>query len=767
MKINIASLIILIVGSLFATSAKAQATTKSYDSLTVDALTKLHERYRVAGLDQREFSPNELWAVLGPIIDRPGDPTREKVGHSAKGRPLYLVRYGHGPTQILLWSQMHGDESTATMALVDIFNFLTASPDHPLAQRIAEELTILAVPMLNPDGAKHFRRRNAQGIDINRDALRLATPEAETLKHIQQRFQPDFGFNLHDQNPRTRVGHTDRMAAIALLAPSYNEAQDDNASRLRAKHLAATIRQAIEPLVGGHITRYSADFNPIAFGDNMQKWGVSTVLIESGGWKNDPEKQYLRKVNFVALLTAFNSIAAGSYKTTDISAYSSLPMNGSGMYDLLIKGGTIIAPELSPYRADLLINYNNPIEQTDGYVTNVGHLAGYSTAIDTLNVSGLFIHLQRSLPDPPTDAPVIWDGMPAKLVVRRGPEPTSKAVWVMDGGVPYHPKDSNNNQQNQYQSEGMATAGSYAPPRKDNILQSKLETLVKDFKGRVGVYVHHLRTGATASVNAHSLFPTASLIKIPILLTVFQRIEDGVLDYRQTLTFRDSLRIDAPEDIIALFKDGAKIKLSEAVMLMLTVSDNTAALWLQQLIGRSVPASKRKEMDFWRRWGRGGLAVNNWLVEHGFKKTRSNSGVPRRKAAYERYGWGQTTPREMTEMLVRIRKGEAVSPAASNVMFRALTRTYVDGRALSQIPPTVQTISKQGWVRRSRSEVVLVNAPHGDYVFCVITAKQEDTRPTYDNAGYVVIRDISRLLWNYFEPTSNWQPLDSVKQYYD
>lgn len=430
----------ILLACLSIVKGEAQVSGQSQDEPSLQTLLELFEQYRVDGLERRDFSPDQYWSVLGAIVDQPEGLSRELVGHSSMDRPLYLVSYGEGPIEVMLWSQMHGDESTATMALADIFHFLTAAPNHPLAKRIAEKLTILAVPMLNPDGAEHFRRRNAQSIDINRDAVRLSTPEARTLKSLQERFHPKFGFNLHDQNPRTRVGESQRMAAIALLAPSFNEAQDDNAVRMRAKHLSATIRQAIEPLVGGHITRYNANFNPRAFGDNMQKWGVSTVLIESGGWKGDPEKQYLRKVNFVALLTAFDAIATGSYKTADITAYTGLPLNGSSGYDLLITGGTIVAPGLPPYRADLVLNYGNIVTQTEARVRDVGHLVDVTSAKDTLDVSGLFIHLKPSVQNPPVDEPKVWIGMPAQFIIRKGADPSSRIVWVMDGGVPYRPK---------------------------------------------------------------------------------------------------------------------------------------------------------------------------------------------------------------------------------------------------------------------------------------------------------------------------------------
>jgi beta-lactamase class A len=99
-----------------------------------------------------------------------------------------------------------------------------------------------------------------------------------------------------------------------------------------------------------------------------------------------------------------------------------------------------------------------------------------------------------------------------------------------------------------------------------------------------------------------------------------------------------------------------------------------------------------------------------------------------------------------------------VSPAASEEMYRHLTRSYWTGEALSQLPPTVQAASKQGAVDRSRSEVVLVNAPSGDYVFCLITKNQQDQSWTYDNEGYVLLRRVSALLWRHFEPRHPWTP---------
>lgn len=280
----------------------------------------------------------------------------------------------------------------------------------------------------------------------------------------------------------------------------------------------------------------------------------------------------------------------------------------------------------------------------------------------------------------------------------------------------------------------------------DKNLTRKLEDLVKNFNGDAGLYVHHLKSGKTVAINADTIFPTASMIKVPITIGVFDKIEKDVLKYDSILTYHDSL-LYAGEDILGSFKSGEKISLSKVLMLMITTSDNTASLWSQHLAGT-------------------GTAINSWLEKNGYVHTRVNSRTPGRENNRTKYGWGQTTPREMAELLVSIRKGKVISPRASERIYRNLSRIYWDGGALSQIPPYIQTASKQGMVDRSKSEVVLVNAPHGDYVFCVITKHQKDERWVRDNEGYVLLRKVSRLLWEYFEPSDRWEPAEKIEEWW-
>ena len=357
-------------------------------TLPTQELISIHESFRVTGLDDRRFNHATYWRTVTPFVG--GSVGMTVAGHSAEGREINLVTFGSGPTTVLLWSQMHGNESTASMALADIIRFFHDAPDHPVAQRIANGASIHMIPMLNPDGAERFQRRNAQGIDVNRDARRLQTPEGQTLKAVRDALDPDFGFNLHDQSARYRVGQSDRGVAIALLAPAFNEAKDVDAKRRRAMQVASLLIEAMDPLVGGHIAQYDDTYNPRAFGDLMGAWGASTILIESGGWADDPQKQHLRKTNFVGILAALDAIATGQYASYDPEAYTSLQFNGNSVPDLLVSGGTIVVAGLQPLAADLLINYDRPLLQQGGRITDIGDMLGVE-AQDTLHIDGLYV----------------------------------------------------------------------------------------------------------------------------------------------------------------------------------------------------------------------------------------------------------------------------------------------------------------------------------------------------------------------------------------
>ena len=310
-----------------------------YQSLTSFSkkLDSSYEKYRVEGFPKRHFEPGQFHeiidGVVGTTIRRV---TVREAGKSFEGRSIRLFSAGRGKTNVLLWSQMHGDESTATMAITDILNYLFVTAGEKATAKILSALTVHFLPILNPDGASRCVRRTAQGIDMNRDALALQTPEGKILRQLQKQFRPRFGFNLHDQELST-VGASRSITAIGLLAPAFDERRKDNAVRTRAKCLASVFAHAITPAAKGSIARYDDTFEPRAFGDNMQKWGTSTLLVESGHASGDPEKQRIRKLNFTGILTCLYAIATGGYTRARIADYEGLPFNGKKAYETIIR----------------------------------------------------------------------------------------------------------------------------------------------------------------------------------------------------------------------------------------------------------------------------------------------------------------------------------------------------------------------------------------------------------------------------------------------
>lgn len=322
--------IFTLVLAIFSLSAIAQVndmTTSLYDS---------YSKYKESSLDNRRIKHEDIQPLINKLKSNPAY-TVQKVGESIKGKNISLISVGTGDTSVLLWSQMHGDEPTATQAIFDIFNFLNSTDFKAEKEQLLSKLTLHFMPMLNPDGAEVFTRRNALGIDINRDALMLQSPESQILKRIRDSLDADFGFNLHDQSTYYNAERTDKPATISYLAPAYNYEKDINDVRGNAMKVIVFMNNIIQNYAPGQVGRYNDDFEPRAFGDNIQKWGTSAILIESGGYKNDVEKQEIRKLNFVSILSACYIIANGEYKNIPVEDYEKIPQNDRKLFDLKIE----------------------------------------------------------------------------------------------------------------------------------------------------------------------------------------------------------------------------------------------------------------------------------------------------------------------------------------------------------------------------------------------------------------------------------------------
>ena len=322
----------------------------------------------------------------------------EKAGESVEGRAIYHVSVGKGPYPVLLWSQMHGDEPTATAALFDVFEYLRRRQNEPAVQRLLSALTLHVIPMLNPDGAERFQRRNAQGIDVNRDALRLQTPEGRILKGVRDRWRPAVGFNLHNQNWRTSVGDPPKPASMSLLSVAFDPARSDSEGRQLTRKLCAVIRDAVEPFAPGQIGRYDDEFEVRAFGDNVTLWGTPVVLIETGGWPSAQPDATLVRLNFIAILSALESLASKRVEGADPQRYESLPMNESRVFYIIVRNATVInGAGIPPFVADIGVIANRRVRQTAGsrdlqmslIVEDIGDLrtSGGFTTIDATGMT--------------------------------------------------------------------------------------------------------------------------------------------------------------------------------------------------------------------------------------------------------------------------------------------------------------------------------------------------------------------------------------------
>jgi beta-lactamase class A len=265
----------------------------------------------------------------------------------------------------------------------------------------------------------------------------------------------------------------------------------------------------------------------------------------------------------------------------------------------------------------------------------------------------------------------------------------------------------------------------------DKKLQRQVEELIKGFNGDIGIYIKNLKNGKVVSINADTVFPSASIVKVPILVGVMDKMAKGELSYHQSLKYRDSL-LYAGVDILGSFKDTERIDLSKVLMLMMTTSDNTASLWLQSLAGT-------------------GTRINEIMDGLGLKHTKVNSRTPGREAARSQYGWGQSTPKEMATLMEMIIDGKVISDSISKRMIRLMGRNYWDEEGIAPIPVDVFIASKNGAVNASRSELLFVNGRGARYIFSVFTKNNKDQSWEENNEAWVLTRKLSKLVWEYYD----------------
>lgn len=276
----------------------------------------------------------------------------------------------------------------------------------------------------------------------------------------------------------------------------------------------------------------------------------------------------------------------------------------------------------------------------------------------------------------------------------------------------------------------------------DKELESILRNEVASFQGHIGIYVQHIETNTAASIRGDSLFPTASIVKIPLLVGVFHMIKTEELKLSDNFIYRTNQAYGG-SGLMQHYRDSTQTDLSTMISLMLTYSDNVASIWCQQLAG-------------------GGATINKLMDDLGLYQTKVNSRTAGREDIWKKYGWGQTTPHEIAKLMLLIRQGKVFSPQLSDKMYRYLKNQFFNERSLAAIPAHIATASKTGSLEDVRGEVVFVHAPSSDYVFSVLTKSNKDQRWERVNEAEVLTRRISQVLWNYFEPKQPFEAFEYI-----
>ncbi len=351
----------------------------------LEQLKSQYQHIKQSGLDKPNIKPEDVHPLIENIRKQSTFPVTQ-VGQSFEQRPIFKIDIGSGPLHVLMWSQMHGDEPTATASLFDLINYIQSPDNKEWVNGWSSRLTLHLVPMLNPDGAHADRRHNAQGIDINRDAKRLQTPEGQTLSNLADTIKPKFGFNLHDQGRFYSTGKSNNTATISVLAPAYNDEKDINESRGNAMKLIGLLNESLQKEIPNRVGRYNDTYSFRAFGDLLSSKGIATTLIESGHYPGDQNRQTARWSTFMMLVQSINLINNGRYADGTLDKYRSIPMNRNfGLVDILLKNIDINANTNGQYHADLSINYNRVFE--NARIREIGDLSA-NFALETFDLSG-------------------------------------------------------------------------------------------------------------------------------------------------------------------------------------------------------------------------------------------------------------------------------------------------------------------------------------------------------------------------------------------
>lgn len=262
------------------------------------------------------------------------------IGKSVLNEDIHFIKIGSGEKRILMWSQMHGNESTTTKAVFDLLNVL-ADSDEAVVENLLQACSIGIIPMLSPDGSRAYTRLNANLVDLNRDAQNLTQPESKVLRACFESFKPDFCFNLHGQRTIFSAGATDNPATISFLSPAQDEVCSITETRKKAMEIIVKMNENLQKLIPNQVGVYDDAFNINCVGDTFQTLNVPTILFEAGHHPGDYDREKVRRLIFESLWVGLTEIAFNEIKGLNVAAYIDIPQNDKLYYDIIIRNAKL------------------------------------------------------------------------------------------------------------------------------------------------------------------------------------------------------------------------------------------------------------------------------------------------------------------------------------------------------------------------------------------------------------------------------------------
>ncbi len=266
-------------------------------------------------------------------------------------------------------------------------------------------------------------------------------------------------------------------------------------------------------------------------------------------------------------------------------------------------------------------------------------------------------------------------------------------------------------------------------------LDARLKPLIEAHKGEVAIAVKHLKTGETFFHRADQPMPTASLIKFPVMIEVYQQVAEGKIKLTDPITLKKEDKVPGSGILTDHFSDGASFPLLDAVRLMIVFSDNTATNLVLDKIGLDATA---KRMEAW-----------------GYPNTKIHSKVFKPDTSVfpdrnKEFGLGSTTAKEMIGLLEKLHEGKLVSPEASKAMMEHLLKCDDKDKFPRFLPEGTKVAHKTGSVNEARTDAGIIYTPSGPVAVCVLTAKNEDKSWKADNAGNLLCARVAKAVYDRF-----------------